>query len=582
MSRAAAFPQLDHPIARVTRGGSAALVCGAVFAVAILVAAAILLHFHDVFWWAPDEGAYAHVAERILQGEVLNGSIQDIHMGYVHFANALAFKLFGLDLVSLRYPLVAMTLVQCALVFWLLAGRGVLVAFAAALAMSCLSLIQFLNPTAQWYALFLCVVIVTLLSAEGQERRGRLELLGFLLVTLFLFRQLSGLFALFGVLTFLLLQEPRHGGRQRALVARGLALAMLAGLALYLRAKIDLAAAVLFGGAPLLILCYTAAATQVADRVMVRQLLRLGCGGLVALLPLLTYHLTQGSLLSWWDDSVTALARSDLRFLSAPSYAALSLQGLAQALSGGKTALFNGFFWFLLPLLPALLGLVTLRALLRGAAAGRAALPLVACFFALVSVQHQIPLYLFFSAALTLAGLLYFAAGAPRFYGVGFACAVVWLSLVGLNYQAGQPLTRTWDEIVAGKTSSVMMPSGLARASLTITADEVVHYGYVMSLVESETTADDSIVALPVNPELYFLARRRNPLRFFNAALGLRDEADLAAAEAALAADPPRLVFYRPGDKYTTPWVRRLMSDLRPDYRLLDSREGLEIYLRNE
>jgi hypothetical protein len=568
MSRAAAFPQLDHPIARVTRGGSAALVCGAVFAVAMLVAAAILLHFHNVFWWAPDEGAYAHVAERILQGEVLNGSVQDIHMGYVNFANALAFKLFGLDLVSLRYPLVAMTLVQCALVFWLLAGRGVLVAFAAALAMSCLSLIQFLNPTAHWYALFLCVVIVTCLSVEGRERRGRLELLGFLLVTLFLFRQLSGVFAAMGLLTFLLLQEQRHGGRQRALLARGLALVMLAGLALYLRAKIDLAAAVLFGGAPLLILGYATVATQISDRAMARILLRLVCGGLIALLPLLAYHLLQGSLFTWWDDTVVAaLSLTGLNFISAPSYAALSLQGLAQGLSGGKTALFNGFFWFLLPLLPALLGLVTLRALLRGAATGRAALPVVACFFALVSVHYQIPLYLFYATPLTLAGLLYFAARAPRFYGNGFVCAVVGLSLVGLNYQAGQPLTRKWDEIVAGKTSSVMMPSGLARASLT--------------LVETESTAADSILALPVNPELYFLARRRNPLRFFNAALGLRDEADVAAAEAVLAADPPRLVFYRPGDKYTTPWVRRLMSGLRPDYRLLDSREGLEIYLRN-
>jgi len=580
MSRTAAFPQLDHPIARVTGGGYAALVFVAVFAVAMLVALAVLLHFHDVFWWAPDDGAYAHVAERILQGEVLNGTVQDIHMGYVNFANALAFRLFGLDMVSLRYPLVAMTLLQSALVFGLLAGRGVLVAFAAALAMTCLSLVQFLNPTAHWYALFLCVVIVACLSAEDRERRGRLELIGFLVVTLFLFRQLSGVFAAMGLLTFLLLQEQRHPGRQRALLARGLALVMLAGLALYLRAKVDLAAAVLFGAAPLVLLGYVAATAQLSDRLLARLLLRLGFGGLLALLPLVIYHLAQGSLLSWWDDTVVAaVSLTDLNFIGAPSYAALSLQGLAQALSGGgKAALLNGFFWFLLPLLPAVLGLATLRSLLRGEPEGRAALPVVACFFALVSVHYQIPLYLFYATALTIAALLFLAAAARRFYCIGLVCAVVALSLVGLNYQAGQPMTRDWNQIVAGKTSGIMTPSGLPRASLTIAVEEAVHYGYLLQVVETESSAGDSILALPVNPELYFLTRRRNPLRFFNAALGLRDDARLAAAEATLAADPPRLLFYRPGDKYTTPRVRRLIAALLPRYHLLDAREGVEIY----
>src|SRR3546814_7271118 len=95
-----------------------------------------------------------------------------------------------------------MTLLQSALVFWLLASRGAAVAFSGALGMSALTFVQFLNPTAHWYALFICILAVALLSTGWHRRRGGLELLGFVLVTLFLFRQLSGVFAAMGALTF--------------------------------------------------------------------------------------------------------------------------------------------------------------------------------------------------------------------------------------------------------------------------------------------------------------------------------------------------------------------------------------------
>ena len=68
----------------------------------LFISASILIYFHDKFWWPPDDGAYAYVAARISAGDVLNRDIQDIHMGYVNFLNALAFKLFGLQLVSIR------------------------------------------------------------------------------------------------------------------------------------------------------------------------------------------------------------------------------------------------------------------------------------------------------------------------------------------------------------------------------------------------------------------------------------------------------------------------------------------------
>ena len=89
-------------------------------ALALALSFLILFLFYGQFWWAADEGAYAHVALRVLDGAVLNSEIQDLHAGYINFANAFALWLFGADVVSMRYPLMALGLVQSFLVYLLL------------------------------------------------------------------------------------------------------------------------------------------------------------------------------------------------------------------------------------------------------------------------------------------------------------------------------------------------------------------------------------------------------------------------------------------------------------------------------
>lgn len=586
MSRSTA-PTLVHPTAHLGGAGMSRLMAAAVFAVAMTVALAVVLHFHDRFWSAPEEGAYAHVAERVLAGESLADTERAVHLGYTSFANALAFKLFGVDLVSLRYPLVVLTLLLCGLTFWLLAGRGLLAAFSGAFAMACLTFVQYLNPAAQWYALFLCVLIVALLAARPAERRGTLEALGFLLAALFLFRPLSGVFAAMGVFAFLLLQEERHAGHPKVRLARGLALLLLVSLVLYLRVVTDLAAALLFGALPAMLLGFTFVATRVGDRALAVTLLRMVVGGALAAAPLLAYHLAAGSFDNWWQQTLASMISPAAGAADVPGFAALAVQGFGQVVGGfaggaGGAALLNGLFWLALPLLPLVLGVTLLRGLWREQAAGPAALPIIACFFALVSVDIQAPANLFFSGALTLAAVLFLAAGAGARRSFACACFALVLSLIGLTYQAGQPLARGWQGIVAGETRTVVAPSGLPRAGLTVAAEEAALYGLLVELIEANSAPEDTILALPASPELYYLAQRRYPLPFFDAARGLGTVAELQVAQAALAQEPPRLVFFRPHDSHNTPLVWRLMADLRDRYRLLETAGGFEIYLLKE
>ncbi len=550
------------------------------------VSAWILLAFHDSFWWPPDDGAYAHVAERLLSGEVLNRDVQDVHAGYINFVNAGALALFGLDLVSLRYPLALLTFLQACLVFGMLRPKGAVVAAAGGIGMAALGFVQFLNPTAHWYALSLLVALLAVLTWMPPGDRRRLVVAGFIVATIFLFRQLSGVLVAIGVLTYLLCETPGGGaspirGRDR-LAARALLAVMGLGLAGYLLAKTDVVALVLVGLAPLGIVAWAWRHTGMDNRQVGAMLLRVGVGGLAALTPLFLYHLVHGSLGVWIDDTVlAAFALTELTFFEQPGFLHLLILSAGNLLSpAGAAAVINGLYWIAALLIAPALGLLTLRGLLRdGGERGARAylLPLLACFYALVAVHYQIAIYLFYPVSVSLAGLLWLAAPRPgptRPMAVGLAA---FLCAAGLYFHAAQPLGR---DIVAGERTAGFAASGIARADLWLEPGDAAGYREIIDLIQRETPEDATILALPVNPELYFLSGRRNPTRFYNSALGIRNEDELQEVLEILRREPPALVFFRPEDKYNTRYAARIMDAVRARYEPLAPRAGFEIFRR--
>src|SRR5215213_2289893 len=189
------------------RSGAWNLRSAAALILVVLISTIIMIIYHNRFWALTDEGIYAHVADRILLGQVLHRDVQDLYPGYLNFANAAAFSLFGVRMVSMRYPLAVLTVVQAGLMFLILRNRGVTTAIVGALALTALGFIQFLNPTANWYTLFLAVLTVAWLSWSPAGPVSRDVVTGLLVGSTFLFRQLSGVFLASGVLVFLLLER---------------------------------------------------------------------------------------------------------------------------------------------------------------------------------------------------------------------------------------------------------------------------------------------------------------------------------------------------------------------------------------
>ena len=555
----------------------------------ILVALGVLLlnawvigHFHDRFWWAPDEGNYAHVAERILDGEVLHAEVQDIHPGYVNFTNAAAMAVFGRRMVSLRYPLALLGVAQCLLLFLILRPAGLFTAATGASAITALGFIQFLNPTAHWYCLFLVIALGGVLHLAPRDARWRLPMVGALVMLAVLFRQLSGVLIAMGVLTSLLLEDsasdpaPSRG----PWLARVLVAVMLLGLVGYLARATDALGWVLFGVWPVLLLLHAARATRTPDERVLGMLAPLSVGAAIAALPLVVYHLAHGSFAAWYHDViVTAIAFPRMPFFDVASHATLLADAIRAVASGSVRALVNGLFWIAATLVGAVVGGLVLRQLARdrsrGSAATTPALAVLAVFYGVVSVHYQIPIYLVYSVGLSVAALLLL-----RRTSVILPAAVAVMLPIAVVFHAGQPLSRGISGVAAGRRVSVDAAPGIARAGLRVEARDAVLYAALLDVIDRETPPDAAILALPSHAELYFLSGRRNPFPFFNSAFGITSDAELADVMATLTHDPPALVFHNPRDKYNTAATQAIMAHVTATWDALPPIGGIAIYRR--
>ena len=598
------------------------------FCVMLVITATILVYFYDKFWWPPDEGVYAYIAGRVLAGDVLSRDVQAFTMGYVSFVQALAFRLFGYQLVSLRLPLVAAGLIQACVIFSLFKQRGIMLAMTAAISLTALSFVQFLNPTAHWYSLLLIISIIGCLAWIPHDNQWRLFVVGLLLMTLFLFRQLSGAIAGIGVMAFLLFEAPRGATGLNTIFARALMTIMFIGLAGYLLAKANVSAFLLFGIWPLALLARGWFKATVANRYITRLLLALIAGGFVAALPLVAYHIHHGSLGTWFAETIVEMITlSNLGSTDSPSYFFYVVFGLYQTIAlESFDVMVNGLFWASIVLTAPALGLLVLIDRTRRGETGPAAhpLPFLAVFYGLVSVHLQIPIYLFYTVGLSLTGLIWmlaapstrrreivappviendrrafqrhagfarFAAGARSRLRKGLesssrsfviSACVFLLSIVGLYYHAAQPLSRGLAGTFNGVRTELVPSDGLDRVGLSIEANDIAVYRHIVDLVRREVRIDQTILAMPVNPEIYFLTSRRSPFRFFNSALGIRSEADLIEVLQTIKDRPPQLVFYRPVDKYNTQYSDEVIAYVRQHYELLETLSGFEIYRYQE
>ncbi len=282
---------------------------------------------------------------------------------------------------------------------------------------------------------------------------------------------------------------------------------------------------------PLALLARLAFRPQAPNREVARIAGTIAAGICLAALPLAAYLLWHGSLRAWAQDvGPAAVALTRLDFFDRSNFAALVYHALRQMVTSPSVpSLLNGLFWATLPLLAAANGFIVLRLLGRGADNATAALPVMSLFYAIVSVHFQIPVYLYYTAGLSLASLLWLAPlVSPLAARASIAFALV-LAATGVYFHAGQPASRGIAGLLRGDRVQSTRASTLPHNSLRIEPEEERRYASLVELIRREVPPGAAIFAVPGNAELYFMAERRNAFRFYNTALGVRTDQELAA-----------------------------------------------------
>lgn len=550
------------------------------FLITIVFNCLVLVHFHNRFWWPPDEGVYAHIAERVMNGEVLNSDVEEIHTGYLNLFHSVVFRVFGVRLVSLRYPLAAVALIQSCLVFLILAKRNLWFGVMGAIGSTSLGVIQYLNPTPNWYCLFLATLIAFCLTYIPPERKGRLELVGLLTGLVFLLRQITGIFVAMAVLTYLLC-EKRESGAERSgtLLTKVLLSVMLLGGTGYLMSATDPIGLLLYGIWPNIILIQAISSSNTSNKRALNIVIRMGAGCLAAAVPILIYHIAHRSLWTFFDDTVLrALHVSKFSYLKFQNYGEQVLYALGNVFTFGSfTTVINGLYWIILPLIASVVGLATFRAFRNSREWFGSSLPIIAIFYAQVALLQQIPIYLYYSLPLSFAALLWLFRP-KRGIVLGVSIGTAFLVAMSIYYQAAQPVGRTLGGIIRGDRIGLVPATTLPRTGLWIDPESLRVYTEVVQTIQAHSQPNDSIFVIANNPEFYFLAERRNPFRFWNTAVGIRNAEESVAVMGRFVGELPRVVVIDPHDRNNTEYSNTLIEHVRSTYTLVKTVSNFEIY----
>ena len=523
---------------------------------ALLCTSAIMIHFYDQFWWPADEGVYAYVAQRANAGDIIHRDIIDLHSGYGNALNALAFRMFGEDLLSLRYPLVVIAFVQSCIAFVLLKDKGAVTAFVGAVALAAFSFVQFPNPSANWHALGVFFCLCLCLEKLPKGAPGRLLLAGFLVGVCFFTRQLSGVFLCLGLACVLLAEAEKSWSNARvsSVLIGGIA---TLGLLLYVASKQSLFGIFWAGLWPMSIMVVASLRARVSVGEAIKTLGAVLAGFILAGLPLAILAFSHDALMFWINDIfVTALLINSQDFIDEQSYLFVVFGAVKAVLApSGGVAFVSGLAWLALILSVPLLGAYASLKYFRDRALPPSVI--LAVFWVVGGLHYQIPIYFYFVLPAALLGGLMLRSTPAILVGL------IALSCWALVFQAAQPLSRSYQGLIEGERAAANVPANLPRVSLRVQAEDAALYRDLIETIEATARPSEPLMTVPMEPQINFMTARESPVRYYATPLGLRVDQDVLDTLKSLDAEAPLFVVHRRGDKYLTPLSATLLDEIK-------------------
>jgi len=557
---ASTTPTAPYPVGRPRRLNSHAAVL-----LVLWLASGVYLYLRADRGWIPhDEGTLAQAAERVLEGQLPHRDFDDTYTGGLAMLHALAFKLFGIRLLSIRWMLLIFSLLFIPALYRIAARAAPpIVAGLATATGVALSLPNYFVPLPSYYNLFFATFgTLALLRHIETDRRRWLFAAGLCGGLSFIIKPIA-LFYVAAVLLVLVYRE-QAGAASAAdrpstrgfsvLVTAGLL--TFAGLLLQLVLRRPAAMELLQFGVPGLALTALLIANEWRTRrgnepprwrrlahmclpfvagVVVPVAIFVMPYAMTSSLPSLVhgvfilpqrrlaesaYPLPGPTTLAWSIPLVILFATG---FVARPRRTTQWLLAVPTALilavivcNADQDRVYRAIFLTLRPVVI----LVTLAACLilglpvltrRLSEIRRQQVMLVAAMAAMVSLvqfPYAFGLYFCYVAPLVVLAALYVAWGAGPTH-VCVLCFYLAFAVVWLN----RGYVRHFGEFYRYVEEST--PMELPRSGLRVRASSAGNYHDLIELIVSETPAGDYIYAAPDAPEIYFLSARRNPTRTF-------------------------------------------------------------------
>jgi 4-amino-4-deoxy-L-arabinose transferase-like glycosyltransferase len=164
----------------------------------------------DQGWVAHDDGAFAQMATRVLDGELPHREFVDLYTGGMTFLNAATMSLFGEDIVVLRYPLFVVYLGLFPASYYI-ARRlsGPWTALAVAALVCTWSVPVYPAPMPSWYILAFTIYAAACLLRWRDTGNDRWLFGAGVLAGLAVAFKITGVYLVVAILLFLVFVHPR-------------------------------------------------------------------------------------------------------------------------------------------------------------------------------------------------------------------------------------------------------------------------------------------------------------------------------------------------------------------------------------
>jgi len=540
----------------------------------------ILIFFHASYIEIHDDGVLAYVASQLLNGSMLNRDVLSFHSGFLHFMHVLAFRLFGVDFVSLRYPLMLSTFVQIMIVYSIFRGRGIAFAVVSALLALSTSCILYNNPTGNWYTqlCFWCLCLILIKIPEDNKFRYLWS--GTVLGFCFLFRQLTFAFLCLGYLSYLAADSQQQqkkvserGDGTGVMISR--VILFLAGLpfVFYALSGANPDGMLLFCLMPLFLHFRLASKAQLGIGQFLHQCLFTLAGAAMVLVPFVLYVSINCDLRLWLEQTFVApFALYEAEFKKRMLFLWLPFFGFQEFLANplNPVILLNVFIWSMLPFASFVLGMAIFTS---GSRFRSKPLPVLALSYGMVAVHYEIPIYLIFTLAPTLTSLLFLA---ERKYERRSMVVALGLSVVLLYYHAGQPQERG----VPGVLRGTRLPSEacqLPHCSLWVGHEVNERYLKLYTILKPMVADGSTFYAFPYNPELFFLLDVRPHVAGYHFVMDVRNREDLDRLIRRFEDDAPKVLVADLTDKAADRYAHELWDRIGPRYAHVDQVDTVEV-----